>query len=74
MSVVSNLLREGEVSDLSKLPILAEYHRIEAEYQAILKEFYPGTMLEGQELLKRVAAVVGLQLPKTVELKAKEQQ
>lgn len=68
MPTVSNLIRDGDASDMPKLSILTEYHRVEGECQAILKEYYPGTVLEGQDLLKRVAAVVGLQLPKTVNV------
>lgn len=67
MPIVSNLLRNSESSDSARLPNLTEYYRVDAEYQKILREHYPGTVLEGQDLLKRVAAVVGLQLPKLKE-------
>jgi hypothetical protein len=62
-------LRESDSDDLPLLPTIIEYYRIEAECQSILKEFYPGTVLEGQDLLKKVANVVGLQLPKVVNVK-----
>lgn len=64
---VSNLLRESDQKDGELLPTIVEYYRTEAEYQSILKEYYPGTLLEGQDLLKRVANTVGLQLPKNKE-------
>lgn len=61
---MSSLLRQSDSKDLSLLPTIVEYYRVESEYQSILKEYYPGTVLEGQDLLKKVANTVGLQLPK----------
>lgn len=61
---MSSLLRQSDPKDLPLLPTIIEYYRVESEYQSILKEYYPGTVLEGQDLLKKVANTVGLQLPK----------
>jgi hypothetical protein len=66
--VISNLLRDSDPADNQLLPTIVEYYRTEAEVQSILKECYPGTVLEGQDLLKKVANTVGLALPKTVIL------
>lgn len=62
------MLREGEGGDLRLFPSVMGYYKAEGEIQAIMKEYYPHTTLSGQELLKRVANVVGLQLPKEVKL------
>ena len=64
---ISALIRDSDPKDISLLPTIIEYYRVEAEYQSILKECYPGTVLEGQDLLRKVANTVGLQLPKVPE-------
>lgn len=47
------------------LGTLINYYRAEADHQSILSEFYPGSVLHGQDMLKKVANVVGLELPKS---------
>lgn len=62
---VSALIRTSNASDSALLPTLTDYYKVNAEYESIMKECYPGSVLEGQEMLKKVANVVGLELPKT---------
>ena len=66
------MLRESDSVDSAHLDALTNFYRAEAVHQEIIRECYPTLALNGQELLKRVANVVGLSLPKEVKLKSSQ--
>ncbi len=65
------MLRESDHQDHHHLSTLIDYYKATAKSAQIMKECYPASVLDGQELLKRVAGVVGLQLPKEFKVESK---
>ena len=63
------MIRESDHQDYHHLSTLIDYYKAAAKSDQIMKQCYPVSVLDSQKLLKRVAGVVGLQLPNEYKVK-----